>query len=160
MKFVEKIPHFSKEKRAEYVFEVVEWLKGGNGEDRVSVYSHYYPLSYSYSFMEVSEADGRKYEVGKEYLLPFSVSDSGAYVTSWHYFPLYDDMLHAVSHNGYCGYWEMFVSVAYPDGIESLSCEEFLNCIKSGLDDPEAFKAAAMEIMMERELSAEDNANG
>ena len=157
LKFVEKIPHFSKEKRAEYVFEVVEWIAGGNGETRVSVYSPYYPLSYSYSLMEASEANGRKYEVGKEYLLPFNVSDSGLYVTSWHYFPLSDDMLQALSYNGY--YWDMFVKVVYPDGVESLSCEEFLNCVKSGFDDPEAFKAAAMEII-QAELENPSDENG
>lgn len=156
LRFVEKVPHFSEEKRAEYVFEVVEWLKGGNGEERVSVYSPYYKLSYSYSLMEASEADGRKYEVGKEYLLPFSVSDSGVYITTWHYFPLYDDMLKAVSHNGYCGYWEMFVSVAYPEGVETLSKEEFLNCIRSAFNDPEVFKAAAKEIQTERDRPVED----
>lgn len=54
-------------------------------------------------------------------------------------------------------FWDMFVKVVYPDGVEKLSCEEFLNCIRSGYADPEAFKEEASKIQAELEKPSDEN---
>ena len=157
VRFVERIPHFSKDKRAEYVFEVVEWIKGGKGEISISVYSPYNSRTFSYSYME-SLGKNYKYEPGKMYLIPLREYEDGYRNMHAldHYQPLYDEIYPKVYGQRWNTFWDMFVKVAYPDGVESLSREEFLNCIKSGYADPEAFKAAAMEIIQEEANASSD----
>ena len=152
VRFVERIPHFSQDKRAEYVFEVVEWIKGGNEEGCISVYSPYDSNTFSYSHMESLE-EYYKYEPGKTYIIPLYEYEDGYRNKKAfdHYQPLDEEIYRPYSGKivVWSCFWDMFVKVAYPDGVEKLSCEEFLNCIRSGYADPEAFKAAAMEIIQE-----------
>ena len=154
VRMVERIPHFSEDKRAEYVFEVVEWIKGGKGENSISVYSPYYSDTPSYSFMEAMERK-YKYEPGKTYILPLYEYDNGYRNMHEldHYQPLYDEIYGKRRDS----FWDMFVKVAYPDGVEKLSCEEFLNCIRSGYADPEAFKEEASKIQEELEKPSGEN---
>ena len=160
LKFIERVPHFSKERRTEYIFEVVEWLNGGKGESKISVFSPYYSgYTYTSSVMEAYEEDWRLsgrckgYEVGGEYLLPL-VDYAGGYGNADIFcFQIIEAVMEWSKTNKY---WKMFVSVAYPEGVESLSKEEFLKCIKNGFDDPEAFRTVAMEIQREIENAAKE----
>lgn len=83
-----KIHPQSFEKRAEYQFEVIDWIKGGGGsQKKLSLYSpvfdarRYEPLEQSLAyFLEYSQYECR-YTVGEEYIVAFHGGVESAY--SW-----------------------------------------------------------------------------
>lgn len=144
LRFVEKIPHFSKEKRAEYVFEVVEWVKGGNGETRVSIFSRYCSYAFSNSWLENAEKND-KMQVGEEFLMPFSSAEYGYVMNGVEELEAYTRVEDEMSHYDYSIFWNDFVKVAYSEHNKTLTREEFLACVKNAFQDPDAFKAAIEE---------------
>lgn len=104
VRFIEMKRHEDEYKRAEYVFEIVEWLTDVDemhynhnfGELKtISVYSWAYPYKLK-SYAELYAINyGHTYEVGKEYVIVARFSgytDDGYadWVLSPHYFPLED----------------------------------------------------------------------
>lgn len=73
VRFVEIKRHISKHQRAEYVFEIIEWLNNYDGADtnvkRISLYSQAFTRKYKSNHEIFAINYGYKYEPGKEYLI-------------------------------------------------------------------------------------------
>lgn len=84
VKFVEMKRHFDKDKRAEYVFEVIEWINTESrdsdpvdlGKMQLSFYSKAYPLKWKSETEIMLMRNDLSYKAGNEYILSVD-SDNG-----------------------------------------------------------------------------------
>ena len=84
VKFVEMKRHFDKDKRAEYVFEVIEWINTESAESdpidlekkQLSFYSAAYPLKWKSETEIMLMLNDLSYKAGNEYILSV-YSDNG-----------------------------------------------------------------------------------
>ena len=85
VKYVKTKRHLSKEKRAEYLFEVVEWINTDVEkkadidlkDEEISIYCEAYPLKWK-SVYEIYESDGRlEYNTESEYVVTFGANEDG-----------------------------------------------------------------------------------
>ena len=84
VKFVEMKRHFDKDKRAEYVFEVIEWINTESAESdpidlekkQLSFYSAAYPLKWKSEMEIMLMLNDLSYKAGNEYILSVD-SDNG-----------------------------------------------------------------------------------
>lgn len=85
VRFVELENNISPKRRSEYVFEVIDWLKGGNGEKKISAYSS---KMKGKAWGELELTSNGNYEEGKEYVVVL-YSDGGIYkISSYIFCPL------------------------------------------------------------------------
>ena len=78
--------NFSHEKRSEYCFDVIEWIKGGNGQNKISAYSAKYYNNKAWGWLEYQK--GYNYQIGKEYILCLN-NDEEFYTLGWQvFFPI------------------------------------------------------------------------
>ena len=106
-------------KRSEYVFEVLDWLKGGNGERQISVYSE---KRKGKAWGEIECISYVSYEQGKEYIISFS-SDGGFYKLSASLYCPLDDYKNSARAYGVEMYHHLIEDDKMPP---ELSKEEFI----------------------------------
>lgn len=78
--------NFSHAKRSEYCFEVIEWIKGGNGKKNISVYSDKRYDDKAWGWMEYERAFD--YKVGNEYILCLEDDPEYYKFSIYLYFPI------------------------------------------------------------------------
>ena len=153
----------STEKRAEYKFEVVEWLKGGNGEKSFSLYSpkhkahspyHLLDQSFMY-FLEYSQFRYR-YEKDKEYVVVFSGATEADY--DWaegFYIPLYaPSSLHL-------SYYRMTRFEWYTvEELEAMTTDEYLAVIKGYIERNDQPDSDSPEDTSDTPSDSADSASG
>ena len=151
-KFVEMKRHLSKSKRAEYVFEVIEWFKGGEDETRFSVYSHAEGYGETdkdakkryHSTLEFHEKfEGCDYVEGEEYvIIAYKGSNNKPLLTPEVYIPLNDL---SKANNGKMSVFHKTNELLSPE----MTSEEFLDFIRTRVK--EAAKAEEEEAKAEAE---------
>lgn len=86
VKMVDLKHNFSHEKRSEYCFEVIEWIRGGNGESEISAYG---VKGYEFkAWGSIEYFEEYRYEIGQEYILLFDNKSSFYKMLQGLYFPL------------------------------------------------------------------------
>lgn len=83
--------HLAPEKRREYVIEIIEWLKGGDGEKKISAYSPSYQNKYRISVAEYYESSEKKiYEENNTYVVGLDKVEGVYSIKNNYYIPLQD----------------------------------------------------------------------
>ena len=140
-KFVEMKRHLSKSKRAEYVFEVIEWFKGGEDETRFSLYSHAEGYGRTEknvkkrynSTMEFHEKfEGCDYVEGEEYvIIAYNGSNNKPLLTPEVYIPLNDL---SKANKGKMSVFYKTNELLFPE----MTSEEFLDFIRTRVEEAKA----------------------
>ena len=128
-KFVKIKRHLSKPKRAEYVFEVIEWFRGDNGKSKFSLFSSAEEAHYK-SVMEYEEYhNGCDYVEGKKYLIIAKDSEKGTPNMSPEYYIPLEDL--SLTNNGWYKVFFDEDTILSPD----MTAEEFLDFIRTRVEE-------------------------